>query len=98
MIKDTMNNQTPFPSPITLYRDTTSYNRPGSWIQESFKYIKFLTTKAHFPQLTAALDNRTSPLVIVNLAGDANLTSHTGGAVQDIDKLPPIKTTVHGAD
>jgi len=99
MIEDARNNQAPFCSPITLCRDITSYNLTASWVQERIKYIKVLIIKSHFPQLTMALCNCTSPPVIVDLVGDADPTSHpVVGAAWGKDKQPPVNMTVHGAD
>ena len=86
------------PSPITLCRDITSYNRPVSWIQGAFKYIRALSMKVYFPQLTASLDNNISSPVIVNLVGKANLRSNAGSGAQDNNKQPLVNTNFHGAD
>jgi len=54
--------------------------------------------KAHFPQLTAALDNRTSPPVIVDLADDAGPALHAGNTAWNNDKPPPVNMTILSAD
>jgi len=67
MIEDARNNQAPFPSPITLYRDITSYNLPVSWGQGRFKYIKVPIMKAHLSQLTGIYLSLPQPLKIAHL-------------------------------
>jgi len=54
--------------------------------------------KANFPQPIVVLDSRPSPLVIIDLAENADPASHASSAVQDDGKHHPANMTVVSAD
>jgi len=76
LISEVTRNLSPFPNPITICHDITSYNVVGARGAARFKYIKVPGIIDHFPHLTNALGPYTSPSAISDLVLDADPVSH----------------------